>query len=172
MLPTTLPPAVEAMNLSYPELLKQAFQKVEAETEQHAQEELAAAQQSAANGPSSTKKCWQGSISISKLGENHSFNSFSSAHLGQDTGMKEDYCVMQLHIASTNMVIWVSVEEMTAEVHDAEGSEHPVVIGAVVSGLSTQRLMLLDLSLLGGRIVVHAQSLHNVPISVVLGFQV
>lgn len=211
------------MDPSYPEPLEQAFQRVEAETERRAQEELAAAQRSAADGPSSGKERRRGSISISKLGElavagpsellssgpptpnrlsmipsfyedqlNHSFDSFSSAHLGQDADTEEDHGVTQLHIvggrqsmsiskavgnllprklsrarsativsteASTNVVIGVSVEEATAEAHDAEGGEHPVVVGAVVSGPSTQRPVSSDSSSLGGRIVGRARSL-------------
>lgn len=61
--------------------------------------------------------------------------------------------------ASTNMLIGVSVEEVTAEAHDAEGGEHPVIVGAVVSSPSTQRPMLSEPSSLGRRIVGCARSL-------------
>lgn len=61
--------------------------------------------------------------------------------------------------ASTNVLIGVSVEEAITEAHDAEGGEHPVVVGAVVSGPSTQRPVLSDSSSLGRRIVGRARSL-------------
>lgn len=57
----------------------------------------------------------------------------------------------------TNVLISVSVEEATAETHDAEGGEHPVV-GAVASGPSVQRPVSSDSSL-SGRIVTRARSL-------------
>ncbi|KAF4598784.1 hypothetical protein EYR38_007192 [Pleurotus pulmonarius] len=104
---------------SYPEPLEQAFQRVEAEAERRAQEELAVAKRN--TGEPQVRR---GSISFSKLGElaaglnsgppasiipaskvsfyedqlNHSFGYLSSAHLGEGADAEEDDSVTQLHI--------------------------------------------------------------------------
>ncbi|KAF9494214.1 hypothetical protein BDN71DRAFT_1449348 [Pleurotus eryngii] len=172
---------------SYPEPLEQAFQRVEAEAERRVQEELAAAKRNtgAPVAAFAAEVRRRGSISYSKLGElaaaglnsgppmsvipaskanfygdqlNRSFDSFSSAHLGQDADVEEDDGITQLHIIGgrqstsiakavgsllprklsraseanmiTNVVIGVSVEEAAI----LESQEQQPVAGAVVSG--------------------------------------